>query len=65
MKKSGTLIFRYYRVGDRHHHLLPIFWMTITAFQTERGAYSPDVIFMPTLESFRMSSPAATIWRSC
>ena len=27
--------------------------MTITAFKTERGAYSPDLIFMPTLESFR------------
>ncbi len=31
----------------------PIFWMTITAFKTEQGAYSPDLIFMPTLESFR------------
>jgi sorbitol/mannitol transport system permease protein len=31
----------------------PIFWMTITAFKTEQGAYSPDIIFMPTLESFR------------
>ena len=31
----------------------PIFWMTITAFKTERGAYSPDLIFMPTLESFK------------
>jgi sorbitol/mannitol transport system permease protein len=30
----------------------PIFWMTITAFKTEKGAYSPDIIFMPTLESF-------------
>ena len=27
--------------------------MTITAFKTERGAYSPDIIFMPTLESFK------------
>lgn len=31
----------------------PIFWMAITAFKTEQGAYSPDVIFRPTLESFR------------
>jgi len=31
----------------------PIFWMTITAFKTEQGAYSPDLIFVPTLESFR------------
>jgi sorbitol/mannitol transport system permease protein len=30
----------------------PIFWMIITAFKTERGAYSPDLIFVPTLESF-------------
>lgn len=31
----------------------PIFWITITAFKTEQGAYSPDLIFRPTLESFR------------
>ncbi|HEY0791318.1 MAG TPA: carbohydrate ABC transporter permease [Chthoniobacterales bacterium] len=31
----------------------PIFWMMLTAFKTEQGAYSPDLIFMPTLESFR------------
>jgi sorbitol/mannitol transport system permease protein len=30
----------------------PIFWMAITAFKTEKGAYSPDLIFWPTLESF-------------
>jgi sorbitol/mannitol transport system permease protein len=30
----------------------PIFWMGITAFKTEKGAYSPDLIFTPTLESF-------------
>jgi len=30
----------------------PIFWMGITAFKTEKGAYSPDLIFKPTLESF-------------
>ena len=27
--------------------------MIITAFKTEQGAYSPDLIFLPTLESFR------------
>jgi sorbitol/mannitol transport system permease protein len=31
----------------------PIFWITITAFKTEQGAYSPSLIFLPTLESFR------------
>jgi ABC-type glycerol-3-phosphate transport system permease component len=31
----------------------PIFWITITSFKTEQGAYSPNLIFMPTLESFR------------
>src|SRR5690242_21859895 len=31
----------------------PIFWGLITAFKTELGAYSPNLIFMPTLESFR------------
>ena len=31
----------------------PIFWMMITAFKTEQGAYSPDLIFMPTLASFK------------
>jgi sorbitol/mannitol transport system permease protein len=31
----------------------PIFWMIITAFKTEQGAYSPDIIFLPTLESFK------------
>jgi sorbitol/mannitol transport system permease protein len=30
----------------------PIFWMAITAFKTEKGAYSPDLFFVPTLESF-------------
>jgi sorbitol/mannitol transport system permease protein len=30
----------------------PIFWIIITAFKTEQGAYSPDLIFVPTLESF-------------
>jgi sorbitol/mannitol transport system permease protein len=31
----------------------PIFWMALTAFKTEQGAYSPDIFFVPTLESFR------------
>jgi len=31
----------------------PIFWMTITAFKTEQQAYTPSLIFMPTLDSFR------------
>jgi sorbitol/mannitol transport system permease protein len=30
----------------------PIFYMAITAFKTEKGAYSPDIFFIPTLESF-------------
>src|SRR5208283_2721104 len=31
----------------------PIFWMALTAFKTEQEAYSPDLFFVPTLESFR------------
>jgi len=31
----------------------PVFWMALTAFKTEQGAYSPDLLFRPTLESFR------------
>ncbi|RDV00132.1 carbohydrate ABC transporter permease [Trinickia dinghuensis] len=31
----------------------PIFWMTITAFKTERDAYQLSLIFTPTLDSFR------------
>jgi len=31
----------------------PVFWMAITAFKTERGAYQPELLFVPTLESFR------------
>jgi sorbitol/mannitol transport system permease protein len=31
----------------------PIFWMTITAFKSERDAYSSSLIFSPTFESFR------------
>ena len=31
----------------------PIFWMTITAFKTERDAYTMSLFFTPTLDSFR------------
>ncbi|NRO96842.1 ABC transporter permease subunit [Paraburkholderia sp. NMBU_R16] len=31
----------------------PIFWMTITAFKTERDAYASSLIFSPTFDSFR------------
>jgi sorbitol/mannitol transport system permease protein len=31
----------------------PIFWMMITAFKTERDAYSMSLFFVPTLDSFR------------
>lgn len=53
MKKSGTLIFGILGWIIAIIIFFPIFWMTITAFKTERGAYSPDIIFMPTLESFK------------
>ena len=53
MKKSGTLIFGIIGWLIAIIIFFPIFWMTITAFKTERGAYSPDIIFMPTLESFQ------------
>ena len=31
----------------------PIFWMMITAFKTERDAYTMSLFFTPTLDSFR------------
>ncbi len=31
----------------------PIFWMALTAFKTEQAAYSPNLLFTPTLGSFR------------
>jgi sorbitol/mannitol transport system permease protein len=31
----------------------PVFWMALTAFKSEQGAYSPNIFFQPTLESFR------------
>jgi sorbitol/mannitol transport system permease protein len=53
MKKSGALIFGIIGWLIAIIIFFPIFWMTITAFKTERGAYSPDIIFMPTLDSFK------------
>jgi sorbitol/mannitol transport system permease protein len=53
MKKSGALIFGILGWLIAIIIFFPIFWMTITAFKTERGAYSPDIIFMPTLDSFK------------
>jgi sorbitol/mannitol transport system permease protein len=40
------------RMAGCYLFFFPIFWMTITAFKTEKGGYSPDLIFWPTLESF-------------
>ncbi|MCA1324360.1 carbohydrate ABC transporter permease [Herbaspirillum seropedicae] len=31
----------------------PIFWVAITAFKTEQQAYTPSLLFMPTLDTFR------------
>jgi len=31
----------------------PVFWMALTAFKTEQAAYSPGLLFTPTLGSFR------------
>src|ERR1700738_5395560 len=53
MKKSGALIFGIIGWLIAIIIFFPIFWMTITSCKTEQGAYSPDIIFMPTLESFR------------
>ncbi len=54
MKKYGNLILGIVGWVIAIIIFFPIFWMTITAFKTERGAYSPDLIFyMPTLESFK------------
>ncbi len=53
MKKYGTLIFGIVGWAIALIIFFPIFWMAITAFKTEQGAYSPDLIFIPTLESFR------------
>jgi sorbitol/mannitol transport system permease protein len=53
MKKYGSLVFGTIGWLIALIIFFPIFWMTITAFKTERGAYSPDIIFRPTLESFK------------
>jgi sorbitol/mannitol transport system permease protein len=53
MKKYGTLIFGIIGWIVAIIIFFPIFWMAITAFKTEQGAYSPDLIFLPTLDSFR------------
>src|SRR6476661_2509272 len=53
MKKYGNLILGIFGWVIAIVIFFPIFWMTITAFKTERGAYSPDLIFLPTLESFK------------
>jgi ABC-type glycerol-3-phosphate transport system permease component len=45
MKKYGTLIYGTIGWIIAIIIFFPIFWMTITAFKTERGAYSPDLSF--------------------
>src|SRR5215470_587738 len=52
MKKQSNIIFGIIGWIVALIIFFPIFWMIITAFKTEQGAYSPDLIFMPTLESF-------------
>jgi ABC-type glycerol-3-phosphate transport system permease component len=53
MKKYGNLIFGIIGWVVAVIIFFPIFWMAITAFKTEQGAYSPDLIFVPTLDSFK------------
>jgi polyol transport system permease protein len=53
MKKYGNLIFGIVGWVVAVIMFFPIFWMAITAFKTEQGAYSPDLIFVPTLDSFK------------
>ena len=31
----------------------PIFWVAVTAFKTEAQAYTPSLLFLPTLDTFR------------
>ncbi|RAM61625.1 mannitol ABC transporter permease [Herbaspirillum rubrisubalbicans] len=31
----------------------PIFWVAVTAFKSEAQAYTPSLVFLPTLETFR------------
>jgi sorbitol/mannitol transport system permease protein len=53
MKKYGNLIFGIVGWVVAVIMFFPIFWMAITAFKTEQGAYSPNLIFVPTLDSFK------------
>ncbi len=53
MKKYGNLILGIVGWIVAVIIFFPIFWMAITAFKTEQGAYSPDLIFIPTLDSFK------------
>jgi sorbitol/mannitol transport system permease protein len=53
MKKSANLIFGIIGWIVAVIIFFPLFWMIITAFKTEQGAYSPDLIFLPTIESFK------------
>src|SRR5258708_14607718 len=53
MKKYENLIFGIVAWIVAVIIFFPIFWMAITAFKTEQGAYSPDLIFVPTLDSFK------------
>jgi len=53
MKKYGNLIFGIVAWVVAVIMFFPIFWMAITAFKTEQGAYSPSLIFVPTLDSFK------------
>lgn len=53
MKKHANLIFGIIGWIVAAIIFFPLFWMIITAFKTEQGAYSPDLIFLPTLESFK------------
>ena len=53
MKKHANLIFGIIGWIVAVIIFFPLFWMIITAFKTEQGAYSPDLIFLPTLESFK------------
>jgi sorbitol/mannitol transport system permease protein len=53
MKKYGNLILGIIGWIVALIIFFPIFWMAITAFKTEQGAYSPDLIFIPTIDSFK------------
>jgi sorbitol/mannitol transport system permease protein len=53
MKKYSNVIFGIIGWVVAVIIFFPLFWMIITAFKTEQGAYSPDLIFLPTIESFK------------